>query len=63
MRTRKYKPGRVIKDRSQLLNELDAGRYVYLGERPCNPAWLISMQYRTLRWMLKAKRFRFARSA
>lgn len=60
-RARKYRPGRVIKDRSQLLNEIDAERYVYLFDRPCHPSWLASMQYRTLRMILRMRGFRFAK--
>lgn len=60
-RTRKYRPGRKIRTVATLLREIDAGRYVYWGKRPCHPSWLGSMQYFVLRTLARYGQFRFAK--
>lgn len=60
-RARIYRPGRIIKDWKQFCNQIDSGNYIWWDDRPCHPAWLISMQYNVLRYLLRRGVFRYAR--
>ena len=53
---RKYKKGLLIIELSRLVDEILAGRCVYLNHKPQNPAWLMNMNLHTLNSFVKSHR-------
>jgi hypothetical protein len=51
---RKFKRGQVIYSADALMAIFERNQYVYLHARPIHPAWLFSMQFRTVIQMMKA---------
>lgn len=59
-RPRKYIKGPVIVELMVVINEVIAGRYVFMGDRPKHPSFVTSMQLQTVRQITHRGNFSFA---
>lgn len=57
---RKYKKGERITSPNDLQVELDAGRWVFLFDRPKHPGWIMSMRIKSVHYFLKRGDLAFA---
>ena len=53
MRKRMYSKGSVIWSLDSLAEELDAGRWVFLRDRPIHHGFIMNMGYRTVQGFLR----------
>jgi len=60
MTKRKYKPGRKIKSFERLFHYLDKDSFVYLRDKIHHKGWVISLQVRVVKSMLKGGSIRIA---
>lgn len=51
-----FKKGAVIENMSMLDDEVSAGKYIFLWERPVHPGFIQSMQYRILKQYVNQKK-------
>lgn len=58
-RPRMYEPGDVL-GLIAIVREIVADNYVFLGDRPCHPSWLLSLSLRELNFMSNCGRLRKA---
>jgi len=59
-RKRMYRPGEIITSVDSLIQEIHAGRYIYIRGKVQHPGWVSSMQFRTVFLYVRGGSVRFA---